>query len=177
MPQRLRYFKYLDMTHMREINGQPYGSWADIERYAIHSVERQQGHEAIHIYSYVIGWPSDYFTEGIAEALDLDPYTGVEPGTPVHSICHTLLQQGNLHPIRNIVTTHEFRAASGNTYAQAGSFVQFLIAEYGIEHLKTLFQTTDEYDALATVLEAFESIYGLPLEQAELRWHDFLRGS
>jgi len=28
-----------------------------------------------------------------------------------------------------------------------------------------------------TILSAFESVYGMPLEEAERRWHNFLRGS
>ena len=89
-------------VHMREITKQPYGSWADVEQYAIHSVERQQVHEAIHCYSRVIGWPSDFFTEGIAVALDIDPYTGEEVqffGAPVHALCRRWLAEENLYPL------------------------------------------------------------------------------
>jgi hypothetical protein len=183
MPQRLRYYKYLDNSHMRELTGQPYGSWADVERYAIHSVELQQGHEAMHVYSYVIGWPSDFFTEGIAVALDLDPFTGEEVpffGAPVHTLCRNWLEEGSLYPLRDIVANDGFWGSSRRwtqTYPQAGSFTQFLIAEFGLETLKSLFRAVDDYDSRETILSAFESVYGTPLEEAERCWHAFLRGS
>jgi hypothetical protein len=180
MPQRLRYYKYLDNNHMRDLTGQPYGSWADVERYAIHSVELQKGHEAIHVYSYVIGWPSDFFTEGIAVALDRNPFTGEEVpffGAPVHTLCRNWLQAGSLYPLRDIVANEGFGSRRWRqTYPQAGSFTQFLIAEFGLETVKSLFRTIDDYDSTETILSAFESAVGMPLEDAESRWHAFLGG-
>jgi hypothetical protein len=181
MPQRLRYFKYFDNDHMREINGQPYGSWADVENYAIHSVERRQGHEAIHCYSRVIGWPSDFFTEGIAVALDINPYTGEEVeffGAPVHTLCRGWLAEGSLYPLRDIVENGGFWSRRWTqTYPQAGSFTQFLIQELGLGTWKELFRAIDDYDSTETILGAFTSVFGMSLEEAEGRWHEFLRES
>lgn len=182
LPQRLRYFKYFNNDHMREITGQPYGSWADVEQYAVHSVERRQGHEAVHCYSRVIGWPSDFFAEGIAVALDVNPYTGEEVaffGAPVHTLCRGWLEEGTLYPLKDIVATNEFLNGRRWTqsYPQAGSFTQFLIAEYGLETWKEVFRAIDDYDSTETILSAFESVYGMPLEQAEHLWHEFLRGT
>ncbi len=181
MPQRLRYFKYLDMSHMRELTGQPYGSWADVERYAIHSVERQQGHEAAHCYSRAIGWPSNFFTEGIAVAMDVDPYTGEEVeffGAPAHTLCRGWLLAGTIYPLRDIVQNDGFDSHQwSQTYPQAGSFTRWLIAEHGLETWKDLFRSIGDYDSTETILAAFESVYGMSLEEAEGRWHDFLRGS
>ncbi|MGB6362412.1 MAG: hypothetical protein WBG64_07055 [Thermoanaerobaculia bacterium] len=180
LPQRLHYYKYLDNAHARALSGQP-GSWADIENYTIHSVEQRQGHETIHVYSFVIGWPSDYFTEGIAVALDLNPFTGGEVGFfggPVHVLCRDWLERGELFPIRDIVGSDNFRSGRWTyTYPQAGSFVQFLIEDYGLHRLKSLFQAVDEYDSTGSIMSTFESIYGLSLEEAERRWHEFLRSS
>jgi hypothetical protein len=181
MPQRLRYLKYFDNAHMRELTGQPYGSWADVEQYTVHSVERQQGHEAIHCYSRVIGWPSDFFTEGIAVALDINPYTDREVeffGAPAHTLCRSWLAEGSLYPLRDIVENDGFGSRRWTqTYPQAGSFTQFLIAEFGLETWKELFRAIDDYDSTETILRAFESVYEMPLAEAERRWHDFLRGS
>jgi hypothetical protein len=181
LPQRLRYYKYLDNDHMTELTGQPYGSWADVEGYAIHSVELQQGHEAIHVYSYVIGWPSDFFTEGIAVALDLNPFTGEEVpffGAPVHTLCRSWLQDGSIIPLGDILDENGFWSKRWTrTYPQAGSFTQFLIAESGLEPLKSLFRLVHESDSTEAILSAFESVYGTPLVEAEARWHAFLGGS
>lgn len=179
LPQRLHYYKYFDNNHMREITGQPYGSWADVLGYAIHSVEQQQGHEAIHVYSSVIGWPSDFFTEGLAVALDLNPFTGEEVrffGAPVHTLCRNWLEEGSLYPLRDIVDENGFGSRQWTqTYPQAGSFTQFLIAEFGLETLKSLFRSIHEYDSTETTLIAFEAVVGISLEEAENRWHTFLR--
>ena len=148
MPQRLRYLKYFDNAHMRELTGQTYGSWADVEQYTVHSVERQQGHEAIHCYSRVIGWPSDFFTEGIAVALDINPTTGDEVeffGAPAHTLCRGWLSEGSLYPLRDIVENDGFWSKRWTqTYPQAGSFTQFLIAEFGLGTWKDLFRAIYE---------------------------------
>jgi hypothetical protein len=179
LPQRLRYHKYLDNDHARALSGQP-GSWADIENYSIHSVERQQGHEAIQVYTFVIGWPFDYFTEGLAVALDLDPFTGEEVqffGAPVHVLCRAWLEEGSLYRIRDIVASDSFRSRPWRSaYPQAGSFVQFMIEDHGLERLKWLFQDVHEYDSTESISSTFEFIYGLSLEEAERRWHEFLGG-
>ena len=181
MPQRLRYYKYLDNAHMRELTGQPWDSWADILGYAVHSVERQQGHEAVHVYSFVIGWPTDFFAEGIAVALNLNPHTGAEVpffGAPVHTLCRGWLADGSLYPLRDIVANEGFGGRRWErTYAQAGSFTQFLIAEFGLDRLKSLFRAVHDFDSTDAVLAAFEAAYGIPLGEAEARWHAFLLGS
>ncbi len=165
---------------MKDITGQPYGSWADVEQYAIHSVERQQGHEAAHCYSRVIGWPSNFFTEGIAVAMDINPYTGQEVeffGAPAHTLCRGWLMAGTIYPLRDIVEEDDFMSYQWTqAYPQAGSFTRFLIAEFGLETWKEIFRAVDESDSTETILAAFESIYGITLEEAESRWHDFLRG-
>jgi hypothetical protein len=179
-PQRLRYFKYLGNAHMTELTGQTYGSWADVEGYAIHSVEMQQGHEAIHCYSRAIGWPTDFFTEGIAVALDLNPYTGEDIeffGAPVHDLCGTWLEAGTLYRLADMLDEEGFwRGRWTQSYPQAGSFVRFLIAGYGLDRFKEMFSAIDDDDSAAAVLSAFEAVYGIRLEEAELLWHEFLRG-
>jgi hypothetical protein len=180
LPQRLRYFKYRDNDHMTALTGQPYGSWADVEQYAIHSVERQQGHEAAHCYSRAISWSSNFFTEGIAVALDLNPYTGADIeffGAPVHDLCRGWLLDGTILPLRDIIEEDDFmRYQWSRTYSQSGSFTRFLIAEFGLETWKEVFRAVDERDSTETILAKFESVYGIPLQEAERRWHDFLRG-
>ena len=52
-----------------------------------------------------------------------------------------------------------------------------MIGEYGLELLKGIFRTVDDYDTTTAILSKFESVYGIPVEEAERRWHDFLRGS
>jgi hypothetical protein len=179
LPQRLRYYKYFDNNHMWEITGQSYSSWADIQGYAIHSVEEQQGHEAIHVYSSVIGWPSDFFKEGIACALDINPFTCEEVpffGAPVHTLCSNWLSEGSLYPLRDIVANDGFWDRNWRqTYPQSGSFTQFLIDEFGLETLKSLFRAIDDYDSTETILNSFKSVIGIPLEEAERCWHSYLR--
>lgn len=179
IPRRLSYFKYFDNAHMKDLTGHPGGSWADVEWYAIHSVELQQGHEAIHCYSRVFGWPTDFFTEGTAVALDLDPYTGEDIeffGAPIHDLCHGWLTLGILYPLGGMLDEEGFWSGRWTqSYVQAGSFVRFLIAEYGLGPLKEIFRSVDEGDSPETILNAFEFVYGLPLDEAERLWHEFLR--
>jgi hypothetical protein len=97
----------------------------------------------------------------------------------VHTLCRGWLEEGTLYPLRDIVANDGFWNGRRWTqsYPQAGSFTQFLIAEFGLEIWKTLFGAIDDYDSTETILMTFESVYGMPLEQAEHLWHEFLRGS
>ena len=180
MPQRLRYYKYFDNAHMRELTGQPYGSWADVEQYSVHSVEQQQGHEAAHCYSRALGWGPNFFAEGIAVAMDINPYTGEEVeffGAPAHTLCRGWLMDGTIYPLRDIIENGGFDSHQWTrTYPQSGSFTRFLIAEFGLEQWKQLWGSIQDEDPRSTILAAFETAYGIPLVQAERRWHDFLRG-
>lgn len=179
---KVQYYKYRTKAEVHEYSGANYRSWADISTFSIHTVDPQHGHEAIHLYTSLIGWPSDYFLEGLAVGLNLDPFTGTGPfyvnitDHNAHFLSRQYLLQGDLIPIKNILESNNFwNYPEVETYPQAGSFVNFLFGEYGIDNLRILISGIDHNDSQQSISDVFETTYGFPLSEAEQLWHGFLR--
>ena len=180
---KIQYYKYRSETEVHKYSGANYRSWADISTFSIHTVDPQHGHEAIHLYTFLIGWPSDYFLEGLAVGLNLDPFTGAGPfyvnitDDNAHAVSQRALLQGGLIPIESIVESDMFWTHPETaTYPQAGSFINFIFGEYGIDKLRVLTSGIDYSDPQQRIKEVFEATYGFPLSEAESRWHEFLQG-
>lgn len=181
-PARVQYYKYRSEAEARGHSGADYRSWADISTFSIHTPDPQHGHEAIHLYTSLIGWPTDYFLEGLAVGLNLDPFTGAGPfyvnvtDDNAHTLARRALQRGSLIPIESIVESETFwTRPETTTYPQAGSFVNFLFDEYGVGKLRALTSRLGHSASKQTIISVFETIYGLPLSEAERRWHTYLR--
>jgi hypothetical protein len=180
-PGKLRYNKYLSSAHAHQLTGMDHRSWADVATFTVHTPDPQHGHEAIHLYTSLIGWPTDYFLEGLAVGLNLDPFTGAGPfyvnitDDNAHSLARSALARGELIPIESIVESDGFWIPpEAMTYPQAGSFVNFVFNEYGIDRLKLLTASIDHSASRQTVMSLFETTYGFSLTEAERRWHIFL---
>jgi len=179
---KVQYYKYRSEAEAREFSGADYRSWADISTFSIHTPDPQHGHEAIHLYTSLIGWPSDYFLEGLAVGLNLDPFTGAGPfyvnitDDNAHALSQRALLRGGLIPIESIVESDTFWTRPETaTYPQAGSFVNFIFQEYGVDKLRALTSGISHSASRQTIMRVFETIYGFPLPEAERRWHEFLR--
>jgi len=181
LPRKIQYYKYPTVRDLRAATGASSRSFARPESLSIYTPDPQHGHEAIHLYSYQIGEPTDYFIEGLAVGLSLDPYTGDGPfypnidGDNAHSVSRSLLLSGRLSPIESIVERSAFREKLDlEVYPQAGSFVNFLYVSYGIDGLKVLTASLRRTASKQTVKEVFSMTYGMELAEAEARWHTFL---
>ena len=181
-PPRVHYYKYRSEAQAREFSGAGYRSWADISTFSIHTPDPQHGHEALHLYTSLVGWPTDYFLEGLAVGLNLDPFTGAGPfyvnitDDNAHSLAHRALLRGSLIPIESIVESETFWSRPETmTYPQAGSFVNFIFDEYGVDNLKALTSSVSHSATKETIMSVFETIYGFSLAEGERRWHTYLR--
>jgi len=182
LPQKVEYFKYRDRSHIQRLTGRNANGWADPEAFAVHAIQPYNPHEAVHVYTALLGRPSDFFNEGIAVALSTDPlasdydptYDGV---TPVHQWARQQLRIGGLLPLAEVVTTDEFRGLDEWTgYQEAGSFIQFLDQQYGMDGLAAFFALGGRDDSRGRIRDDFAASYGVTLEEAEARWHAFLGG-
>lgn len=130
-------------------------------------------HELSHIFSAVFGgWlfslpayengmPNIGLLEGVAVAADWPQ----EDFTP-HEIAASLYQEGQLPNIRNSFDPVGFwKSPAGKAYQGVGSFVRWLIDEYGIQSVKSWYQGVEFYD-----------IFGIRLLDAVARWESFLDG-
>jgi hypothetical protein len=68
----------------------------------IHTIWPWDNHEVVHVYSAMIGRPSDFFNEGIAVSFQTDPargdFTVRFNGQQVHDACREYLRSGGYNP-------------------------------------------------------------------------------
>jgi hypothetical protein len=179
VPAKIHYYNYLSVDHMQALTGEGAMGRADVAANAIHSIWEWHAHEAVHIYTAIIGRPSDFFNEGIAVGLAVDPLGGrnypLWNNAPVHTVARTALRGGQVPPLATIVETDAFRRLRGEvSYPVAGSFVEFLVDTRGIGPILTFFRTGNRLDSRATIERNFESAIGVTLQQAEQEWLAFL---
>jgi len=175
--RKVQYFKYRSLAHMGSLTGRIANGWADPEAFEVHSIFRWNAHEAIHVYSALIGRPSDFFNEGLAVAMATDPLAGIYVPRWNGISVHTWARQhaSTLLPLESMVTTPDFRSLDDATsYPQAGSFVAYLIETHGIGAVASLFAAGTRDDSKGRILSDFQRSFGVSLEQAERDWRGFL---
>ncbi len=77
VPQRIDYRKYTSRDDMGARTGQyNTNAYAEPGLFTLHTLWTWDNHETVHIYTALIGRPSDFFNEGIAVAFQADPMNG-----------------------------------------------------------------------------------------------------
>lgn len=183
IPRKIDYFKYRSRQDMGDHTGKyNTNGFADPSTFEIHTLWPTDNHEVVHIYTALVGRPSDFFNEGIAVAFQTDPpggnFESVFNGQPVHQACQQYLQLGTLVlPLDRVVTTNDFRAISDDvlSYREAGSFMRFVMDTYGTARLLEFFRISGRDDNLSTITQRFATAIGVPLETAESSWLSMLR--
>ena len=181
-PRRLQYRKYRDRGHLQRVTGQDTNGFADPPAWIVHSIWPWDAHEAVHVYTALIGRPSDFFNEGIAVALSFDPLGGrfvsLWNNTPIDTIARQHLIAGTLPSIAGMAETEAFRRISDQiSYPAAGSFVSFLLRERGMPAMRTFFQGGSRDESLAALEARFIVTFGWSLTEAETRWRAYLVSS
>jgi hypothetical protein len=179
-PKKIDYFKYRDRAQQIRMTGSYASGFADTSNLEIHSAEPWIPHEAGHIYFSLIGRAPTFFNEGVATAMQTDPYNNdfvprVRNGEPIHSLTKRYLTEGRLYRLEDILNSTAFMEADFTvTYVQAGSYVRFLMDFYGIETLKNLFRSLNAGDYPEAMMAAFLTVYGKSIGDVEAEWLAFL---
>ena len=86
-----------------------------------------------------------------------------------------LLEQGRVVPLKRLLTNWDFRSyKSYPAYTAAGSFIKYLLAEYGPQKLSKLFEL-DKYSQRDMIEESFAAAYGREIDQVEENWRAALQ--
>ena len=181
--QKIDYYKYQSRQAMGDHTGNyNTNGFAEPGRFEIHTLWPTDNHEVVHIYTALVGRPSDFFNEGIAVAFQTNPSAGsfesAFNGLPVHQACQQYLQSGVLVlPLDRVAPTPNFRAITDDvlSYREAGSFVRFLMDTYGTSRVLEFFRASGREDSLATIKQRFAATIGVSLESAESAWTSMLR--
>jgi hypothetical protein len=183
VPQKIEYRKYLSRESMGRYtgNGNTNG-FAEPSLWRLHTIWPFDNHEVVHIYTAIVGRPSDFFNEGIAVSFQTDPaggdFTVRFNGQQVHEACRAYLQTGTLPlPVSRFVTTTGFRGIVDSvlSYRMAGSFVLHLTERFGLPAVLRFFQTNNRDESLDAIRARIEAVFGVPLEDAESSWLAMLR--
>ena len=183
VPQKIGYYKYRSRQDMGDHTGNfNTNGFATPERFEVHTLWPTDNHEVVHVYTALVGRPSDFFNEGIAVAFQTNPATNdfesVFNGQQVHQACAQYLLLGQLVvPLDRLIQTNDFRAVSDQvlSYRQAGSFVRFVIDRHGIPRTLEFFRISSRTDNLTTMKDRFLAAFGETLETAEAAWTAVLR--
>lgn len=175
LPTRLQYYKYRDREQLHDVTGRDTNGFAEPSVFAVHSIAPHDGHEAVHVYSGLVGRPSNFFNEGLAVALNTDPGEPVVApqwnGTHVYAHTQLLTRTNQRRPLSAIVTTDGFRSTSEwVAYGQAGSFVLYLIEQDGLGPMLQFFGTSSQDDSLSQIESRIQATWGITLAEAEARW-------
>jgi len=189
LPQKVEYRKYPSREAMGRYtgNGNTNG-FAEPSLWRFHTIWPYDNHEVVHVYTAVVGRPSDFFNEGIAVSFQTDPargdftvrfgYVSSSPGQPVHDACREYLRNGSLPlPVSRYVTTSGFRGISDQLvgYQSAGSFVLHMTERFGLSAVLRFFQTSSSEDTLDVIRARIQGVFGASLDEIESSWLAMLR--
>jgi hypothetical protein len=181
-PRKVDYYKYRSHQQMGQYTGHyDWNAFAVPEQFEIHTLWAWDNHETVHIYSSLIGRPSEFFNEGIAVALQTNPhdrqYDSVFNGVPVHAWAKQRLEDGTLLSLDGIVASDAFRSIADSTfsYGEAGSFVRYLIDTYGMLPFAEFMRRSTRDDSLDVIRSRFAEAFAQPLGDSASGWHVFLQ--
>ena len=175
LPGKLLYFKYKSRDHIKAVTGRETNGFAEPANLAVHSIFPADGHEAIHVYSALVGRPSDFFNEGVAVALNSDPDSSARAplwnGMHVHAHVQMLRRTRRFVPLDGILSTGDFRDVDEwRGYGEAGSFVLFLVEEYGLPRLLEFFRSETRGASQDQIEANVRTVWGVALPDLQRQW-------
>jgi hypothetical protein len=175
-PRKITYNKYTSRAHMQSIVGVGNtNAYADRNTYAIHTIWPIDNHEVVHLFTSSWGDPVALVNEGMAVAFQVDPTRDLTPrwsGTPLHDLARQFRQQGRFVPLARLTETASWRTQDSNVaYPESGSFMRWLIDEYGLDRLRALYaRAAGPNEAAAGVRASFAAVYEQSLDALEQAW-------
>ena len=181
-PQKVEYRKYFSRDAMGRYTGNAgTNGFAEPGQWRLHTIWPFDNHEVVHVFTAMVGRPSDFFNEGIAVAMQIDPSRGTFSasfnGLDVHEACRGYLRSNLLPlPVSRYATTSEFRGITDQvlSYRYAGSFVRFLTERYGRPAVLQFFRAGTREESLTTIRSRILDTFGVSLDAIEADWLAFL---
>jgi hypothetical protein len=180
-PERIRIVFYPDEPRKIEQTGHQGVGWARgttlVEVYS-EEVQLDPYHELVHVIANALGSPPPVLNEGLAvyasELLGADALRLLGfPNTPVHrAVCE--IRQGSTYiPLADLLAldnigSQEDRAA--REYAQAGSFVKYLVERHGLERFRESYSHLSAREPSEENSRRLRHVYGMRLEKLESAW-------
>ena len=179
-PQKLEYHKYRDRAHMKRVTDRTTNGFAEPGTTRFHTVWPIDNHEIVHVVAIMlIGHPPALFNEGLAVAHQALPADGILypqwNRLHIHDIAKSQLAANVIPPVEALLaSTDFFRYNAEAVYPMAGSFVRWLIDQYGLETFRAFVSGATFNQLPATTSARFEAVYGIPIGIGWNRWKAFL---
>jgi len=179
LPARLKYYKYRTRAQLLNLTGHDTNGFAEPDVFTVHSIFPHDGHEALHVYSARVGRPSNFFNEGIAVALNVDPADPTDVprwnGTHVYEHTQLLIRTNQRVPLATIITSDGFGTTTEWVgYGEAGSFVRYLVDQYGLGRMLQFFAMSARDDPRSRIEANVQAVWGQPVAQLEAEWLAFI---
>lgn len=181
-PRAIDYYKYRDAGELQRLTGHGGTGWADPPAFVVHVIWPWSEHEAVHVLSALLGRPSDFFNEGIAVAFQVDPlrrrFVPLWNNEPLHAVAAQLRAQGRLVMPSQMLETDAFRARDlAVSYPIAGSFVLYLIEQFGQPAMNDFFRAAPGREESAAAIQArIQRVWGRSVQALEEDWAARLAG-
>lgn len=167
-PEKIRYHKYRSDARKEELTGRPGGAHFDSN--VLHATSYNDRHEIVHVLTEPWGHGSPFLSEGLAVHL-----AGSWYDRDVDDFTKMVIRTSGMTPLRQLADSKTFASLPiGVAYPQAGSFVRYLVRNYGMESLKKVYVASGQQESYADVSKRFEQVYPKSLEDLERDWWDYL---
>lgn len=180
-PERIRIVFYPDEVRKIDQTGHQGRGWAWgttlVEVYS-EDVRLDPYHELVHVIANALGSPPPILNEGLAvyasELLGADALRLLGfPDTPVHRAVCKILSSPDYIPLADLLALDNIgddADSAAREYAQAGSFVQYLVERHGWERFRQAYSGLSVRDDYEENVRRVHQVYGVALGELESAW-------
>jgi hypothetical protein len=180
-PERIRIVFYPDEVRKLDQTGHQGRGWARgttlVEVYS-EDVRLDPFHELVHVIAGALGSPPPILNEGLAiyasELLGADALRLLGfPDTPVHRAVCTFRNSPDYIPLADLLALHNIGSdenTAAREYAQAGSFVKYLVERHGWERFREAYRVLSAREDFEENLRRLHQVYGMAPGELESAW-------
>ncbi len=152
------------------VNGEPKTNIFEIHAVYSDKCKFIGEHEDTHFLSLPLGLSIFLFCEGLAQFMERNLF-----GKDIDIISKELLKQNKLYSIKDLVDNKNWEKVEPEIiYPEAGSFVRFLINNYGLDEFKEIYHKLSRLNDFQENLKIIKDGFGKSIKELEKDWKNNL---
>ncbi len=177
--KKIDYYKYQD-TNQKYLLTKDKGNavaWGN----SLHTIWPTDNHEIVHVLvSEYVGDPPKLFTEGIAVAHQVNPlendFIPKWGGKSIDDLSKTYETNGQIPPLDSLLIMDQFFKYNPNiTYPISGSFVKYILENYGYDKFYNFIKVCDWTCSLSKIKTEYSKIYNEDIETSWSKWLELVK--
>lgn len=165
--ERIDFYNYRSIERKEALTGN--AADAHYAGTAMHTIGWEDKHKLAHVVLRLLGNSTLLLREGLAMYLSQK-----NMGLDLHSYVRQQSQAEIVPSVKTLCDDRKFVEIGVDlAFPAAGSFVRFLVEEYGMEKVKLLYSEMDSGNPGAKFRQTFQQIIGLDIMDADARWRTF----